>query len=612
MQHTTGGGRQQRSRTGCWNCRRKKKKCDEGKPTCFNCVKTSEKCRWGRRLTFLPQNAFTINEESGTSAPASSAPSSTPAEVHHDLSMTHTTEPLASPLPRSIARSRSPSRTHSIARLGDMAANLEPTITGPAAVSNDALALDWVNQSDYLAQPSQLGADFRVSPNILSDDGIFISGSAYQELHNTLRDHMFSTARSQDSSRVASPAERADVGGSSQDCNNTPAFGPSFSHAIQADLTDAEPFLEPPHEYLLWKNWTGEIADWLDKFDKERHFGQILPVMAKTCAHLRYSMLALSSRQLERKDGSIPASVTLSLYSTAVHLLVPQLHLRDTSVLASCVVICVLEMMSCNPKAWRRHLDGCACLVRSMGIRADSEGLERALFWCFIRMDVCGALISRERTLVPIDNWTSQSDFEADVTLFSSHSNVDWSAGYACYLLACVIDLLFASTSWQTARPIDPNLPRDDYADRWVRLFTVLESWYELRPPEMLPIFTQTASFERPFPTVLFGSGAAISGNQLHHTAAMLMLQNIARNVKRTSRHSMLWHARRVCGIAISNEHHGCWTNSIQPLWLAGQIMSHPTEHQAIVEIYTRIEKETGWGATWRANDLNHFWGDIE
>ena len=55
---------QRRSRTGCMNCRRKKKKCDEGKPTCFNCVKTSEKCKWGRPLSFLPQNAFTINEDS--------------------------------------------------------------------------------------------------------------------------------------------------------------------------------------------------------------------------------------------------------------------------------------------------------------------------------------------------------------------------------------------------------------------------------------------------------------------------------------------------------------------------------------------------------------------
>jgi len=39
-----------------------------------------------------------------------------------------------------------------------------------------------------------------------------------------------------------------------------------------------------------------------------------------------------------------------------------------------------------SPKAWRRHLDGCACLLRAMNIRGDSGGVEQALFWCFARM----------------------------------------------------------------------------------------------------------------------------------------------------------------------------------------------------------------------------------
>jgi hypothetical protein len=35
---------------------------------------------------------------------------------------------------------------------------------------------------------------------------------------------------------------------------------------------------------------------------------------------------------------------------------------------------------------WRRHLDGCACLIQSLGINGFSGGLEQALFWCFARM----------------------------------------------------------------------------------------------------------------------------------------------------------------------------------------------------------------------------------
>jgi len=35
---------------------------------------------------------------------------------------------------------------------------------------------------------------------------------------------------------------------------------------------------------------------------------------------------------------------------------------------------------------WRRHLDGCACLIQSLGINGFSGGMEQALFWCFARM----------------------------------------------------------------------------------------------------------------------------------------------------------------------------------------------------------------------------------
>lgn len=37
-------------------------------------------------------------------------------------------------------------------------------------------------------------------------------------------------------------------------------------------------------------------------------------------------------------------------------------------------------MMSCSPKAWRRHLDGCAALIQALGVSGGCGGLEQALF----------------------------------------------------------------------------------------------------------------------------------------------------------------------------------------------------------------------------------------
>lgn len=59
-------------------------------------------------------------------------------------------------------------------------------------------------------------------------------------------------------------------------------------------------------------------------------------------------MLALSARQLERKDPKRSQEGSLALYQEAIHQLIPQLQTRTTATVASCVVLCVLEMMSCQ------------------------------------------------------------------------------------------------------------------------------------------------------------------------------------------------------------------------------------------------------------------------
>lgn len=82
-------------------------------------------------------------------------------------------------------------------------------------------------------------------------------------------------------------------------------------------------------------------------FDSHRHFASTFPQMAKSAPHLRYSILALSARQIERKQNEKSQSESLSLYQEAIHLLLPELESKTTPVIASCVILCVLEMLSC-------------------------------------------------------------------------------------------------------------------------------------------------------------------------------------------------------------------------------------------------------------------------
>lgn len=217
--------------------------------------------------------------------------------------------------------------------------------------------------------------------------------------------------------------------------------------------------------------------------------------------------------------------------------------------------------------------------------------------------DVCGGFISSQRTLIPIHSWSSETSLEHNVRLYRESSCFHLYADYSVFLCALVLDLFASYTE-------------DVFARRWSELFVYIEDWYAQRPPELRSILELNApkgDYSQPFPVILFSNPAAVSGNQLYHTAALLMLQRKPRGAfMRSKPQSILWHARRVCAISISNTQHSCWTNCIQPLWIAGKLMSHPSEHQAILDIYATIEKDTGWGAKWRADDLKSYWGDLD
>ncbi|KAK3115017.1 hypothetical protein LTR53_006057 [Teratosphaeriaceae sp. CCFEE 6253] len=449
----------------------------------------------------------------------------------------------------------------------------------------------------------------QISSDATSDDGIFLPGSQYLELHAQLRNRMIDTARSTVPSRLGTPDADDHVGTDMHD---------PFADGVETEDEESRRLaaLSPEQEYVLWQNYIAEVAGWIDKFDINRSFELVLPMLAKSHSHLKYAILALSARQMERKSQMVDNSRSLALYQHAIHLLSPALHRRTTAVLASCIVLAVLEMMSCSPKAWRRHLDGCAALIQALGLSGACGGLEQALFWVFARMDVCGGLISSERTLIPMHKWMLGSDILLDIAMMDAQGTFDMYANHVVYLLGRVIDLLCFSGKWEQ-RHHRRSAVRDmlDYATEWSQLFELVEAWYENRPEEvksLLAIPSDGRDPTKPFPTLLYGNGPGVSGNQMYHTAALLMLKYKpahAHFAKQKPR-SMLWHARQICAISISNTHHGCWTNSTQPLWIAGQHMSHPSEHKAILKIYERIERETGWATKWRADDLRTFWGD--
>jgi hypothetical protein len=233
--------------------------------------------------------------------------------------------------------------------------------------------------------------------------------------------------------------------------------------------------------------------------------------------------MAVSARQLERQeDPNGFLSLSLVLYQQAIRYLIPHLGSRSTAVIATCVVLCVLEMLSCSPLDWEHHLDGCAVLLQAVQINGFSKGLEGALFWCFARMDVCGGLISSKETLIPVSSWTA-TDLQSSVQLFKSDIfHYESHAKYSVFLTAHVVKLLSSRhmmASHHHGSVFGPSKPSDeDFDAKWLELWGLLEDWNSYRPAEMYPAFTRHSS---PFPTILFTTPSAISG-MAHHVSCRM------------------------------------------------------------------------------------------
>ncbi|KAJ1330858.1 fungal specific transcription factor domain-containing protein [Microdochium nivale] len=482
------------------------------------------------------------------------------------------------------------------------------------------------------------------SPNFAWKPDEFTLDQGYQAFRKELRDLIFTAAQSAAPTREVSPVDSGGGGAMVLDSSSSSSgrahqqtqhgeraqqlhqeglwrgpqlFGMMNSQAeIGSDpqqiRRETAQILATGNKILFLRNYISEVAPWLDMFDSDRAFGLQLPALARTAPALLYAILGISARQMERKENKKNAFESLELYQEAIRLLAPLLLDRDLIIIPICVILCCLEMMSVSAQDWRRHLEGCAALFNNFGVNGFSGGLLQAVFWCYARMDLCGALISDglESTLVPPSKWLPPgSEIRNARQLFSSCQHPDMYANYSVWLTSRVCELVSDRTRFRELGEQN-GCTGDVFAERWVALWQELQTWIVDSPPEFHAVRTVET---KPFPQTLFPHWAAISSTQLHHTSCLLLLGIMPKPLDPSltpgSIGSVVWHAKKICGISLANSHQGCLNNAIQPIWLAGRHLSHRSEHDLIVKLIWSIESLTGWGTCWRISDLEAAWG---
>lgn len=625
--------RKRRARTGCLNCRKKHKKCDETKPNCSSCMKKSEVCEWpmnngrfnrnsisslsgivdqniesGNRDKYadsLLKNRKATTSDNSVTSPTrkysliSNSDSTSLSMVSNSSKSVRIVSPSASRIPSNIysherniippllnsnesillnvplneiLNSKKISPSHGGSK-NDTRLTIEESPPNKRANGNnetqhtiDASPFDTANsnmensvengsvyfnsntiQQNNLSNYNNPSIDG--SPATKIDNGTTYSFSPsdslapfllYNDLHNTLRGYMFTNAELNDFTTTAnfnnilcSPTpnflsknssknlqellnDSADNTNKESEVNSATPGNNSNNRA--SDILNSSLIDLTSREGLeLFKDYLYEVAPWLDMFDNSKQFGTTVAGLAQNNKSLLYAIYAISSRQKEQTEREYPSEKTIKLYQESLKHLIPTVNkIMDKSIISSCVILCVFEIMTSSPKEWRHHLEGCHALFEANDIDGFSGDLERRLFWCYARMDVNSAVIGEQSTIIPSENWLPKgcSIYELKC-LFNETNDDDMYANYIVFLCSRVLNLITKDFK--------------NFQQEWDFLWNEIIDWNLNRPFHLKPILCYD---DKPFPGVLFLNGPAISANQLFHMAIILLTQNKPRLYK--------------------------------------------------------------------------------
>lgn len=135
----------------------------------------------------------------------------------------------------------------------------------------------------------------------------------------------------------------------------------SLGQAISQASASPEPEplipISESEKLRLLSSFLKETGRWCETTDSEMHFtvGSVHSMMQSKL--FVAAAMALASRQVDAK-GSQSHQATLELYQHALQLLIRCGPADiDASILATCTLLCVYEMMASDVSEWRRHLE---------------------------------------------------------------------------------------------------------------------------------------------------------------------------------------------------------------------------------------------------------------
>lgn len=287
---------------------------------------------------------------------------------------------------------------------------------------------------------------------------------------------------------------------------------------------------------------------------------------------------------------------------------------------------CILD----TPSSWSSQRSIDRELLEALSPYTVGRDFNSAIYWLFVRFGIYNITLpftmkdSTDNSLVADLGGALATDTNIQIALTPSSSYLgDVESGTDPFAFT----FCYANRPlWLCARAVefmhneDPS-PQNSPLQTWMQLAEELDNWYHERPQGFQPILELEVDKEiesvQGFPVVLFANGAGLFSNQLYHTAMLLLLHSRPRTARitdfRSAKMSPLWHARRICSIALNNERRECWDPCLLASFLtAARRMTHETQQQEIIRGLSSIREITGWDVGNLLHDLEEGWGYLE
>lgn len=343
----------------------------------------------------------------------------------------------------------------------------------------------------------------------------------------------------------------------------------------------------------------------LDIYDLEQPFGVRISALAKSFGPLEARVLSLAATSSPDLGADSEAPYITSLRDQ--HISHANFGAAETDLAHQAIeILDVFEAVIAASS--RTALLKAVSTVQPEHLHIDA--LSSAMTWASFVLKLGSALMNEANLDIPqsISAEVRDDDYGSQ----NLRARLKMSAGQICHLFAEAVNLRHAGSSGSTTTSLRGN----DLLDGWRQLWDALQRWSDLRPSELYPALETYVGPRDAFPTVLFTTPCANFSTQLYHTAALLMLKCKPRTLQIIEGFpgavSPLWHARRICAIALSNEtsekwHPTTWASFIY----AARYVASRREQERVLRHAREVLSMTKWRLQSDLQNLQEHWSSF-